>query len=151
MALRLSGQQNCRSGKALAATRQKTVPGLYPASHLQETLWLPHSLPSPLLPGFANWIRRFNRAFDSLCQQGRVGVGRSSGRFKPRAIVAIAVDENDRICDTLLMKGLTVFASPQKIPTLSGKHLEELQPDVIFPNDPLCQNALSLALNPKHA
>jgi glucitol operon activator protein len=49
------------------------------------------------------------------------------------------------------MKGLTVFASPQKIPTLSGKHLKELQPDVIFPNDPLCQNALSLALNPKHA
>ena len=101
---------------------------------------------------FGSWqIRRFNRAFDSLCQQGRVGVGRSSGRFKPRAIVAIAVDENDRICDTLLMKGLTVFASPQKIPTLSGKHLKELQPDVIFPNDPLCQNALSLALNPKHA
>ena len=29
-------------------------------------------------------ISRFNRAFDTLCQQGRVGVGRSSGRFKPR-------------------------------------------------------------------
>jgi DNA-binding transcriptional regulator of glucitol operon len=29
---------------------------------------------------FGGWqIRRFNRAFDSLCQQGRVGVGRSSG------------------------------------------------------------------------
>lgn len=28
-------------------------------------------------------ISRFNRAFDTLCQQGRVGVGRSSGRFKP--------------------------------------------------------------------
>lgn len=27
-------------------------------------------------------ISRFNRAFDALCQQGRVGVGRSSGRFK---------------------------------------------------------------------
>ncbi|HBX1529480.1 TPA: transcriptional regulator GutM, partial [Klebsiella pneumoniae] len=24
------------------------------------------------------------------------------------------------------------------------------QPDVIFPHDPRCQNALSLALNPKH-
>ena len=100
---------------------------------------------------FGGWqIRQFNRAFDRLCQQGRVGVGRSSGRFKPRAVVAIAVDENDRIRDTLLMKGLTVFARPQKIPALTGKHLKELQPDVIFPNDPLCQNALSLALNPKH-
>ncbi|MDU7914936.1 MAG: transcriptional regulator GutM [Klebsiella grimontii] len=75
---------------------------------------------------FGGWqIRQFNRAFDRLCQQGRVGVGRSSGRFKPRAVVAIAVDEDDRI-------------------------RKELQPDVIFPNDPLCQNALSLALNPKH-
>ncbi|RBZ99866.1 transcriptional regulator GutM, partial [Klebsiella pneumoniae] len=54
---------------------------------------------------FGGWqIRRFNRAFDSLCQQGRVGVGRSAGRFQPRAIVAIAVDDNDRISDTLLMK-----------------------------------------------
>ncbi len=26
---------------------------------------------------------RFNRAFDKLSQQGRVGVGRSGGRFKP--------------------------------------------------------------------
>lgn len=58
---------------------------------------------------FGGWqIRRFNRAFDSLCQQGRVGVGRSAGRFQPRAIVAIAVDDNDRICDTLLMKGFTI-------------------------------------------
>lgn len=66
---------------------------------------------------FGGWqIRQFNRAFDRLCQQGRVGVGRSSGRFKPRAVVAIAVDEDDRIRDTLLMKGLTVFARPQKFP-----------------------------------
>lgn len=28
-------------------------------------------------------ISRFNRAFDKLSQQGRVGVGRSGGRFKP--------------------------------------------------------------------
>ncbi|SQC15525.1 glucitol operon activator protein [Klebsiella pneumoniae] len=73
-------------------------------------------------PGLPSWplaagrIRRFNRAFDSLCQQGRVGVGRSAGRFQPRAIVAIAVDDNDRISDTLLMKGFTIFASPAKDP-----------------------------------
>ena len=100
---------------------------------------------------FGGWqIRRFNRAFDRLCQQGRVGVGRSAGRFQPRAIVAIAVDDDNRICDTLLMKGFTIFARPQKIPALDGKHIAELQPDVIFPHDPRCQNALSLALNPKH-
>lgn len=63
-------------------------------------------------------ISRFNRAFDTLCQQGRVGVGRSSGRFKPRVVVAIALDDQQRIVDTLFMKGLTVFARPQKFPQL---------------------------------
>lgn len=63
-------------------------------------------------------ISRFNRAFDTLCQQGRVGVGRSSGRFKPRVVVAIALDDQQRIADTLFMKGLTVFARPQKFPQL---------------------------------
>lgn len=93
---------------------------------------------------------RFNRAFDTLCQQGRVGVGRSSGRFKPRVVVAIALDDQQRIVDTLFMKGLTVFARPQKkIPAITGMHAGDLQPDVIFPHDPLSQNALSLALKLK--
>ncbi len=60
-------------------------------------------------------ISRFNRAFDKLSQQGRVGVGRSGGRFKPRVVVAVALDEQQRVTDTLLMKGLTVFARPVKI------------------------------------
>lgn len=63
-------------------------------------------------------ISRFNRAFDTLCQQGRVGVGRSSGRFKPRVVVAIALDDQQCIVDTLFIKGLTVFALPQKFPQL---------------------------------
>lgn len=95
-------------------------------------------------------ISRFNKAFDKLCQQGRVGIGRSGGRFKPRVIVAIALDEELRVTDTLFMKGLTVLARPVKIPAIQGKYLNELQPDVIFPHDPLSQNALSLALSLKH-
>ena len=94
-------------------------------------------------------ISRFNRAFDRLCQQGRVGVGRSGGRFKPRVVVAIALNEQQRVTDTLFMKGLTVFARPGKIATITGKHLDDLQPDVIFPHDPLAQNARSLALKLK--
>jgi glucitol operon activator protein len=39
---------------------------------------------------FGGWqIHRFNRAFDALCQKGRVGVGRSGGRFKPRVVVLL--------------------------------------------------------------
>lgn len=40
---------------------------------------------------FGGWqIRRFNRAFDRLCQQGRVGVGRSSGRALNRARLSLS-------------------------------------------------------------
>ncbi|MGL5600479.1 MAG: transcriptional regulator GutM [Silvania sp.] len=95
-------------------------------------------------------IHRFNRAFDALCQRGRVGVGRSGGRFKPRVVIAIALDDDDRVCDALMMRGLTVFARPVKIAALNGLPLRELEPGVIFPHDPLCQNALSLALKLKH-
>ncbi|WP_449556919.1 transcriptional regulator GutM [Huaxiibacter chinensis] len=99
---------------------------------------------------FGGWqIRQFNRAFDTLCQQGRVGVGRAGGRFKPRVVVAIALDEHNRICDSLIMRGMTVFARPAKIQAINGISLQELEPDVIFPHDSLCQNALSLALNLK--
>ena len=95
-------------------------------------------------------IHRFNRAFDALCQRGRVGVGRSGGRFKPRVIVAIALDENNNVCDSLIMRGMTVFARPTKIQAINGMSWQELKPDVIFPNDSLCQDALSLALKLKH-
>ncbi|MEZ2585742.1 transcriptional regulator GutM [Kluyvera intermedia] len=95
-------------------------------------------------------IYRFNRAFDKLCQQGRVGVGRSSGRFKPRVVIAIVLNEQQCVVDTLFMKGLTVFAKPMKIDAIKGKYIDELQPDVIFPHDPLSKNALSLALKLKH-
>jgi len=100
------------------------------------------------LGGWQIWL--FNRAFDKLCQQGRVGVGRSGGRFKPRVVIALALDKHDKVCDSLMMRGLTVFARPDKITALEGKYLQELKPDVIFPQDPLCQNALSLALKLKH-
>lgn len=95
-------------------------------------------------------IRQFNRAFEQLCLRGRVGVGRAGGRFKPRVILALAFDEKNCVTDTLVMRGLTVFARPGKINALLGKGLQELEPDVIFPHDPLCQNALSLALEMKH-
>ena len=95
-------------------------------------------------------IRHFNRAFDQLCQKGAVGIGRSGGRFKPRVVIALAFDEQQNICDSLMMKGITIFARPLPLSQLYGINRKELQPDVIFPHDQNCQNALSLAIKVKH-
>lgn len=94
-------------------------------------------------------IRNFNRAFDQLCKQGRVGIGRSSGRFKPRVVIALAFDEQQNVRDSLMMKGLTIFARPRPVSQLHGHNRQQLKPDVIFPHDQNCQNALSLALKLK--
>ncbi|MDI8752055.1 hypothetical protein MJH54_32220, partial [Salmonella enterica subsp. enterica serovar Montevideo] len=48
--------------------------------------------------------------------------GSRISRFKPRVVVAVALDEQQRVTDTLLMKGLTVFARPVKIAAMQGKH-----------------------------
>jgi len=94
-------------------------------------------------------IRKFNRAFEQLCQQGSVGVGRSSGRFKPRTIIALAFDEHQNVSGSLVMKGITIFAEPRSLSQLHGLNRQAIKPNVIFPRDLNCQNALSLALELK--
>lgn len=94
-------------------------------------------------------LQRFNRAFESLCQLGTVGVGRSGGRFKPRVVLALAFDAQQQVCGSMLMRGLTIFAQPKQLTQLHGMHQQQLCPDVIFPEDRACQTALSLAIAPK--
>ena len=72
-----------------------------------------------------------------------------SGRFKPRVVVAIALDDQQRIVDTLFYERTDRLRPTAKIPAITGMHAGDLQPDVIFPHDPLSQNALSLALKLK--
>ena len=78
-----------------------------------------------------------------------VGVGRSGGRFKPRVVMALAFDENMRVSDSMIMRGISVFARPRPLPQLHGLHQQDLIPDVIFPTDKACQTALLLAIKPK--
>ncbi|TPG62131.1 transcriptional regulator GutM [Ewingella americana] len=94
-------------------------------------------------------LQRFNRAFDRLCQQGTVGVGRSAGRFKPRVVLALAFDKDENVCGGFLLRGLTIFASPQPLFMLNGMSRQQLMTGVIFPKDPNVQTALSLAIKPK--
>ncbi|KGQ69709.1 hypothetical protein OA57_10660 [Chelonobacter oris] len=87
-------------------------------------------------------VSHFNRSFERLCQQGRVGVGRSTGRFKAKVVIAVAVDQNQCVTDTLLMKGYTVFSGPSSIPRLQGLRPEEIVPKAVFPDSSACQEAL---------
>lgn len=95
-------------------------------------------------------IKRFNQAFSAM-QKGRyLGVGRSkTGRFKPRVLIALSLDENQIVIDSVLMKGLTVFALPKAIPELHGLALSQIDPQHIFPNQMACQSALCSALSLK--
>ncbi|MGR3807435.1 glucitol operon activator protein [Pasteurella testudinis DSM 23072] len=91
-------------------------------------------------------VSRFNTAFELLCQQGNVGVGRTQGRFKPKVVIAVAFDSNKYVTDSLLMKGYTVFSRPQSIGGLKGLKLGEIVPRLIFPDNQACQEALAEAI-----
>ena len=58
------------------------------------------------------------------------------------------LDAEKAVLGALLTNGSNMGAV-QKIPAITGMHAGDLQPDVIFPHDPLSQNALSLALKLK--
>lgn len=94
-------------------------------------------------------ISRFNRAFEHLCRQGRVALGRSSGRFKAKVVIAIVFDQNNRVINSLLMQGYTVFSRPHSIPQLQGLEYNEIDPYKLFPKNTACQQALRKALKLK--
>ncbi|PWC12934.1 transcriptional regulator GutM [Brenneria corticis] len=95
-------------------------------------------------------LRRFNQAFDALYRQGNtVGVGRAAEKFNARVLVALAFDEQERVCDAFIMRGFTVFARPQRMTEWIGLKRTQLAPNVIFPIEPACRVALSLAIEAK--
>lgn len=92
-------------------------------------------------------IYRFNQAFERLCQQGyRVGVGRSQGRFKAKAIIVVAFNNDNYVTNSLLMQGYTIFSRPKPVEALLGLHYEEIKPECIFPKSIAHQQALREAL-----
>lgn len=92
-------------------------------------------------------IRRFNQAFLAMKKGRYLGVGRSQTKwFKPRVLIAISLDENQNVIDSVKMKGITVFALPKTIPQLHGLNAKEIIPEAIYPNDPASRSALSVAL-----
>lgn len=99
----------------------------------------------------AGWFQivRFNQALANLPKNGRIGIGKNIGRFKPKVIIALAFDANDYVEDGFIMRGYTVFASPKKLSQFYGLKLQELDPEKLFPNDQSSQTALTIAIQPK--
>ncbi|CCP08418.1 transcriptional regulator GutM [Erwinia amylovora] len=94
-------------------------------------------------------IQNFNRALAALGQTGQVVIGRSGGRFKPRVVLALSLDEEQRVTDNFVMKGVTIFARPANKPKLNGLCLIEIQPQILFPKSAATQQALALAISHK--
>lgn len=91
-------------------------------------------------------IRRFNRALSTLAAQGRVGIGRAGGRFAPRVVVAVSLDEDDRVNGSFMLRGLTVFAQPRPLTEVMGLPLAQIDPPSLFPHHPALSDALALAI-----
>lgn len=94
-------------------------------------------------------IKRFNQALTNLPRNGRIGVGKNSGRFKAKVIIALSFNSDDYVQDGFIMRGYTVFASPKKLAQLNGLSLQELDAEKLFPNDEASQTALKIAIQPK--
>ncbi|MFC1079058.1 transcriptional regulator GutM [Pasteurella multocida] len=83
----------------------------------------------------------------SISQKGKILTGRNSGRFNPKSIIVLAIDDNDTVIDSLQMKGFSVFARPQTCEQVIGLKVDQIQPERIFPKDKKSQFALKIAIS----
>ena len=74
---------------------------------------------------------------------------RSNGRFTPKVLIILALDSEQRVRDSILMQGLTIFAAPQKLTQLHGMKFSDIDPAAVFPQRPRHQQALASALTRK--
>lgn len=92
-------------------------------------------------------IRRFNHAFLAMKKGTYLGVGRSKSKyFRPKVLIAISLDDNQIVIDSVIMKGITVFALPKPISQLHGLSVVDIMPEQVFPSDLASQSALTVAL-----
>lgn len=66
-------------------------------------------------------LRAFNRTLQKMAALGKVKIGRTEGRWKPRTVVVLAEDSDNIIVDARVMKGLSVFSRPKVLPVIIGK------------------------------
>jgi glucitol operon activator protein len=89
-------------------------------------------------------VRAFNRNLQEVAQNGSIKIGKTKSRWKARTLVLFAVDEDNRIQDARVMKGISIFARPKVLPQLIGLTTPIAKP-VLASLDKSIQEAVSVA------
>lgn len=71
-------------------------------------------------------IKHFNQIYSQLRQQGKVAIGRRPGKIQSGTIFMVAVDNQGKILDAMVMQGVTVLAKFKERP----KYINELITDL---------------------
>lgn len=71
-------------------------------------------------------LKNFNLTYQRLRHQGRVAIGRRSGRIQAGTIVMFAITDEGIVLDAFCMQGVTVLASFKHLPAYIGEDLHYL-------------------------
>lgn len=75
-------------------------------------------------------IKHFTKVYGEMRRQGRVAIGRKSGKFKAGTIVMLALDPQGIIIEARKIQGTTVLAKFKPLTAMTGYHIFELSPKV---------------------
>ena len=78
-----------------------------------------------MLLGFRQ-IKQFNQVYTRLRRQGRVAIGRRSGKIRSGTIVLFALDASAHVLDAQKMQGTTILASFKPMPDYIGQDIHYL-------------------------
>lgn len=71
-------------------------------------------------------LKHFNRIYGQLRRQGRVAIGRRSGKVRSGTIVMFALDKNAKVLAAQQMQGVTVLAKFKEMPDYVGQDIHYL-------------------------
>lgn len=85
-----------------------------------------------LFQGFLGFlqIKHFTNVYGELRRQGKVAIGRHTGKFKAGTIVMFSLDELGIIIEGRKMQGTTILAKFKNIEDVKGYHITELSLNV---------------------
>jgi glucitol operon activator protein len=57
-------------------------------------------------------IRNYNNLISTLSTEGKLIIGKTKNKYKPKTVVTIVLDDDMRIKNAYTFRGITVFARP---------------------------------------